>query len=862
MQPTKISLENFLSYGKEDIDLTGINIAALIGENGAGKSSLLDSLTWALYGEGRYKDIDHYIRQGQEQATNELQFLLNSELYRIIRGRSNKGRGKSTLELAKMNGADWIPLSGTTIRETEQMIRDLLRMDYDTFVSSCFILQGQSDRLCSAGPTERKKILAQILGLDIYEKLQEAAKARVKEHKEKAAIIKAKIEGLDVELTGKADIRSQEETLRDNLREIEQQIFNMQIDLEELEKKKGELQFKFSKLDDLRERKSALDREIQEINTFLAGVAEKEKDAGKREEFEKQLASISDEIISLESELKTAEADLTKWQVQAGRYDDIQNTVQRLDREIRQSETQLQTLEEKRKRLQQIVDRKEQIRAKGKELDQVKADLAEMDSKAIQERELQQKLNGAEKALTEWKNHNEKQILQLDSQRKEAQKKMAILDQVNCDRADCLFLKDAFQASELFSQCSNKIAELVSFKPPEALKNAYSEASERVRTLGYDQQQHQELRTQAQDLEKWAKLVPELDQAESSLIEIEAQGRELQEAVKEKQTEKTLAETDLVTVENARTQVISFETVIKQTKQKISDLRGKEQEIRTELGKAQAAEEHMKELLAQAEEKRNDRKQKNDQVFTLSLEIDDIAGLSSQIETLAGDISSSKTKLTEAREEEQQSRVELGKVEQRLADLEQKEKEKKALSKEMQEVAREQYLGEQLVKAFGRNGIPALIVENSLPDIEDIANDLLSRLTNGRMSVQLATQKETKTAGISETLDIIIADELGERPYEGWSGAEKFDTDIALRLAISKFLARRAGTKIETLVIDEGASCLDQQGRQKFIEAINTISEDFAKIICISHIDELKEAFPQQIHVRKTPDGSRVEVVA
>ena len=862
MQPTKISLENFLSYGKEEIDLTGVNVAALIGENGAGKSSLLDSLTWALYGEGRYKDIDRYIRQGQEQATNELQFILNSELYRIIRGRSNKGRGKSTLELAKMNGSDWIPLSGTTIRETEQMIRDLLRMDYDTFVSSCFILQGQSDRLCSAGPTERKKILAQILGLDIYDRLQDAAKARVKEHKEKAAIIKAKIEGLETELAGRVDIRSQEETLRDNLREIERQIFNMQIDLEELEKKKGELQLRFSKLDDLKERKSALEREIQEIDTFLTGVTEKEKDAGKREELEKHLASISNEIKSLESELKTAETDLTKWQVQSGRYDDIQNTIQRLDREIKQSETQLQTFEKKRKRLQQIVDRKDQIRAKAKELDQVKAALAGMDSKAIQERELQQKLTAAEKVLTEWEHQHEAKVLKIEAQQKEAKKKMAILDQVNCDRADCLFLKDAFEASELFVQCSDKLAELDAEKTPKALQNSYSEAYERVRTLGYDQQKHQELRTQSQALEKWAKVVPELDQAESSLDEIKVQGKESKETVNEKQEQKSQAEKDLLAVENAKTQVTSYESVVGKIKQKISDLRGKEQEIRTEIGKAQAAEEQLKELRAQAEEKRKERQQKEDQVFSLSLEIDDAAGLSSQINTLDGDIFSTKTKLTDMRQEEQRYRVEFGKVEQRLADLEQKEKEKKALSKELQEVAREQYLNEQLVKAFGRNGIPALIVENSLPDIEDIANDLLSRLTNGRMSVQLATQKETKTAGISETLDIIIADELGERPYEGWSGAEKFDTDIALRLAISKFLARRAGTKIETLVIDEGASCLDQQGRQKFIEAINTISEDFAKIICISHIDELKEAFPQQIHVRKTPDGSRVEVVA
>ena len=142
MQPTKITLQNFLSYGDTEVDLTGLSLAALLGANGAGKSSLVDGITWPLYGEGRYKDIDRYVRQGQENAVAEIQFLLAGETYRVIRTRSNKGRGKSTLELAKQNGAEWIPMSGTGIRETQDKIRDLLRMDYETFVSSCVLLQG------------------------------------------------------------------------------------------------------------------------------------------------------------------------------------------------------------------------------------------------------------------------------------------------------------------------------------------------------------------------------------------------------------------------------------------------------------------------------------------------------------------------------------------------------------------------------------------------------------------------------------------------------------------------------------------------------------------------------------------------
>ena len=62
MEPVRIDLENFLSYRRETVDLTPVTCAALAGANGAGKSSLLDAITWALFGQGTkggVKDIDN-----------------------------------------------------------------------------------------------------------------------------------------------------------------------------------------------------------------------------------------------------------------------------------------------------------------------------------------------------------------------------------------------------------------------------------------------------------------------------------------------------------------------------------------------------------------------------------------------------------------------------------------------------------------------------------------------------------------------------------------------------------------------------------------------------------------------------------
>lgn len=60
----------------------------------------------------------------------------------------------------------------------------------------------------------------------------------------------------------------------------------------------------------------------------------------------------------------------------------------------------------------------------------------------------------------------------------------------------------------------------------------------------------------------------------------------------------------------------------------------------------------------------------------------------------------------------------------------------------------------------------------------------------------------------------------------------------------------------------EGCSALDQEGQQRFVEVVNEIADEFKLVLCITHLDSLKEQFPQQIVVSKTPEGSRLEVIA
>jgi len=129
------------------------------------------------------------------------------------------------------------------------------------------------------------------------------------------------------------------------------------------------------------------------------------------------------------------------------------------------------------------------------------------------------------------------------------------------------------------------------------------------------------------------------------------------------------------------------------------------------------------------------------------------------------------------------------------------------------------------------------------------------------MHIRFDTQREKVTGGVMETLDIKIADELGTRDYNTFSGGETFRVNFAIRLALSRLLARRAGTQLRSLIIDEGFGTQDEAGRSRLIEAINAIQDEFDLILVITHIEELKDAFPARIEVTKTRDGSVIELV-
>ncbi|WP_218082101.1 AAA family ATPase [Anthocerotibacter panamensis] len=214
------------------------------------------------------------------------------------------------------------------------------------------------------------------------------------------------------------------------------------------------------------------------------------------------------------------------------------------------------------------------------------------------------------------------------------------------------------------------------------------------------------------------------------------------------------------------------------------------------------------------------------------------------------------------RTEQDQHYSALGACRQQLEFLDQLEAQQEADRAQMEHCRHQHSLYKELATAFGKNGIQALIIESVLPELEQEANQLLARLSENQLHVRFITQKATKTtAKLIETLDILIADSRGTRPYETYSGGEAFRVNFAIRLALSRLLARRSGAALQTLIVDEGFGSQDRDGRERLVEAINLIAHEFERILVITHINDLKEVFPARVEVEKGERGSQLSVV-
>jgi exonuclease SbcC len=190
MRPLKLEVEGFTSFRERlTLDLSGLDLFAITGATGAGKSSLIDALVFALYGQVPRvgKEYRQLISHQAERLSVLLEFEVGGRGYRIARSaRANTGAVQVRLEHRSGNGWE---ASADRVKEIEAEVVKIVGLDYDAFTRSVVLPQGQFDAFLKGEPKERRKILVALLNLGVYEDMHRIANARTADARREAEFI-------------------------------------------------------------------------------------------------------------------------------------------------------------------------------------------------------------------------------------------------------------------------------------------------------------------------------------------------------------------------------------------------------------------------------------------------------------------------------------------------------------------------------------------------------------------------------------------------------------------------------------------------------------------------------------------------
>ena len=1041
MIPLKLSVKNFMCYRDNvpSLDLESIHVACLCGDNGHGKSALLDGITWALWGRARASTQDELVHQGMEDMAVELEFSARDQRYRVSRRYSRRGKSGSTiLELQVSGGDGFQPITGNSVRDTEARIRDLLHMDYDTFVNTAFLLQGRADEFTRASPSKRKEVLAEVLDLSHYETLEERAKGRSQdardgianadsaielrrqelsrrpEHETQLAAVSALLERLGPQLSSGRD---RADTLRDRVGALKTRGQEMEglerriddrrreiSDLEQRERSHGSAVTTFEGLMDREPEVRSRYTELEAARADLDRLAQAAFGAAGLEEERARMAAdiavqrerLSSRVTQLrrtiEDELEPRSRRLHEIELAYAAVTDEQASLDELEVNVARQREESREISQELERLARALDLKNGLDSQKAEIERdiaVQAERLQAERNQLRDRIEHDLRPKAERLATIEQEVSAASLLEQEMERQaetirrrrgeaeEMDGRIGYLRQTNKDllaemedlrgKYDILQAQDAAQCpvckqplgpegkDHLEAEYKDQGLVLksryqVNSNEEKNLVTSHSELTGLVKRLDGEREEKQrdvqakraaanrgleEARAARQELDSSVPRLTKLEEdlaadrfalnARARMMRLDAElatlayDPERRIAVQERanqvgerlaKLEGELSEgrsgtgnkattlwADLQDSRRAqgelkprRTELVEVQRVI-DAEEYARDERTRMAELDRELaalGYDRAAHEEVQqrarelepfvEQHRQLEEARDALPRERSALETVRETLqrqrvdaasdetrrDSLATALLTLPAIESEMARARGVFEDLERQEQTARVEERHRTEQLGRLAETEMEIGRREKGRRELAERKSIYDELTVAFGKNGIQALIIETAIPQLQDDANELLGRLTDNRMFLKLQVQegRRERRIGIpSEELDIKISDEVGTRSYETFSGGEAFRINFALRIALSKLLARRSGAPLPILFIDEGFGSQDTAGQDRLREAIQSIQSDFEKIIVITHIEQIKESFPNRIEVVKTPNGSTFEVV-
>lgn len=734
MRPISIELQGFGSYvDPAGIDFTDLSLAAITGPNGAGKSTLFDAMLYALFGSTRAGDADSVINTDVDEARVVFCFELDGARYRVTRIRVRNKRTGLSVEADDAQGG-WVALSDGSVRGGDEAIGTLLGATAEILLATTILAQGDAARFADAQPVERKRLLGEILGLERYQVLADAAKTKVAVLKAGIATGEARLDELEVLIDAKLFDEAERDRLVDD-------VMAADLDLGVAQNAFGEAKAELASVAGRVER-------VHELEGRIA--------AARRDHTEARTHA--------QTELDRARADLKG----------VRDAVLRAERRVAVTTDAESRMPDEAERLVGLQGRLDGGEAR-------RLAIVEAGQRARSDAEL------AEAAKTRDREERDA-LLERDS----------VLGRGDGACFTCGQALDDHTRAQLVTHTRDELTRLetriadaeAQIAGANTQRNALRDELKRLDLqLGADRDAMAECQRSIGSLRSIVEDAPEaaaaLVEAHETLARAEARVGSAEAALEALGTGPDLTE---------------LETALDEARGAIGDHAA----LAERCAHTEARVRAIGDVIATGRER--------------------LGALNAKI-TAADDAATTHAELN----------VTLGAQ------------------------RREVVAAEVCVRAFGRDGVPALILAAVARELDHHANTVLDQLSAGQLAVRIETRRDAKTTkSTTETVEITVITSEGERPYLSFSGSERLRVDIAIRVALARVLANRSGRSVRMLAIDEGWGALDPEGVNALVSTLTTLSaaKEFDTILTITHVPEVAAAFPARVLVERNAMGA------
>jgi exonuclease SbcC len=784
-----IKLKNYRRFRELELDLPE-NLIGIVGNNGTGKTTIVEAIGWCLYGNRIRRtdkqDIRSQCCDTSDPCSVELIFICGDHEYRIVRQLKGK---TATVEAAIYLNANSEPVA-VQERGVNDYVEQLLNLDYKSFFISVFAKQRDLAALSTLQPEERRKSIARLINIESIDQARNEIRAD-------RSIKEARLSGIESSLKNEQELKQQQKQLKLELAAV----VRSKKDFDEKLKHDNETLLSLKKEF---EKQSQLRDQYQQIQSRI------EKWKSRKVDFETRKKKTQQNIETIQK----AEQELTFLKPQLVDYQKVQRDKERLDKESTKFFL-LKGREEEMQRLSQRITKEQfnltKLNEELKALDGIDKKVTDQDEKITQ---LENQRESLRKDLSHVQGHKEK-VREKGIEIKEKRTKIENLGPESpcpvCTRP----LHDHYD--RVISQFDEELNALRQqyVKYNESEKNLIQKITEVDKKLKQEKQlrdgllqAQEQFRERDKQRNQTKERLDDFIKSQKNLkAEISAVGKvEYDEAVHQEFKKKLKLLTEL------RDQLLKYEEQVKRLPDEHQEL----EQINTTL----------KDLVTEVE-------QENKRLDALGYDEPTYLLLKQQVEK-------QQHQVDLVREEIHKTEREIIKIQKDKDHIKHELNTIQKLHQEIDQIKEDIVYLKSLDHHFGifRQELAGRI----RPLIASRASELLHLTTHGRYSIM----------ELDEDYNIYLYDQTTRFPLARFSGGEQDLASLCLRIAISQVVAERSGrSQINFIVLDEIFGSQDEQRKDLILSAMQHLSSQFRQIFVITHVEGIKDALPVIISVEE-----------